>query len=209
MVSDKKIRVMLIDDHPLVTEGLSACLSASPVIEVVATASCPNNGLERARAIKPDVVTIDINMPGKNGLEAAAELKKSLPDTSVIILSMHDNHEYVRRAVNEGVRGYLLKDVSSDEVARAIEAVHQGGLYLCSDVSDALLNDAKGPEKLTDRETEILTALARGSTNKAVAQEFGISERTAETHRKNIKRKLGADTTAALVRYAMERGLTQ
>ncbi len=204
------IRVLLVDDHPLVTEGIGACLETWDNITIAGTAATGSQAIAMAKAVKPDIILMDINLPDMTGLEATRRIKHSLPNARIMILSMHDNREYVVSALEGGASGYILKDVSSAEVATAIEAVYRGGTYFSSEVSKAL---ASPPDPvstngiLTPREREIIIELASGNTSKMIARNLDISERTVETHRKNIKRKLKISSTAGLTRYAMENGL--
>lgn len=204
-----EIKVLVADDHPLVSEGISMCLEAFDNISIVGTAMNGVEALEKAKSLSPDVVILDINMPQMNGLEALTQFAEELPTVKLLMLSMHDNREYVVNAIRNGARGYILKDVASAEVAKAVEAVYQGGLYFSSGLSEALLE--VGAEsvtgKLTAREEDVLAKLAMGQSNKEVALTLDISVRTVETHRKNIKRKLGISSTAGLTRFAMDNGL--
>ncbi len=203
------IRILLVDDHPLVREGLHSCLELYDNIQVIGEAKTGCEALEKASELKPDVVLMDINMPELNGLDATEIFAERFPDIKLLILSMHNNREYIASALRYGARGYVLKDVPSEEVVAAIEAVHLGGTYFSSGVSKILLayqeSDTEGP--LTTREQTILLLLAEGKSNKHVAIELDISVRTVETHRKNIKRKLDISSTAGLTRYAIENGL--
>jgi len=203
------IRILLVDDHPLVREGLHSCLELYDNIQVIGEAKTGCEALEKASELKPDVVLMDINMPELNGLDATEIFAEKFPDIKLLILSMHNNREYIASALRYGARGYVLKDVPSEEVVAAIEAVHLGGTYFSSGVSKILLayqeSDTEGP--LTTREQTILLLLAEGKSNKHVAIELDISVRTVETHRKNIKRKLDISSTAGLTRYAIENGL--
>jgi len=207
MTRQTPISVLLVDDHPLVTEGIGACLETWDNITIAATAANGREGIEAACRIKPDIILMDINLPDMTGLAATRHIRIRQPHSKIIILSMHDNREYVISAIEEGACGYLLKDVSSSEVATAIQTVHRGGNYFSTDVAKALATP-KQHSILTIREADVLAILAKGSTNKMIGRELGISERTVETHRKNIKRKLGITTTAGLTRYAMENDLT-
>jgi len=152
---------------------------------------------------------MDINMPELNGLDATEIFRERYPEIKLLILSMHDNREYITSALNSGAKGFVLKDVPSQEIVTAIRSVHQGGTYFSSGVSDILLNnlDDSSASPLTTREQTILVLLAQGQSNKHVARELDISVRTAETHRRNIKRKLKISTTAGLTKYAIENGL--
>ncbi|WP_085906984.1 response regulator transcription factor [Kiloniella majae] len=203
------ISVLLCDDHPLVRDGLRSCLELYDNIEVIGEATTGAEALAKAEELRPDVVLMDINMPELNGLDATEMFAEKYPEIKLLILSMHNNREYISSALRYGARGYVLKDVPSQEVVAAIEAVHLGGTYFSSGVSKILMsyqdNDAEGP--LTTREQTILLLLAEGKSNKHVALELDISVRTVETHRKNIKRKLDISSTAGLTRYAIENGL--
>ncbi|WP_120495433.1 response regulator transcription factor [Kiloniella sp. EL199] len=203
------ISVLLCDDHPLVRDGLRSCLELYDNIEVIGEATTGTEALAKAEELRPDVVLMDINMPELNGLDATEMFAEKYPEIKLLILSMHNNREYISSALRYGARGYVLKDVPSQEVVAAIEAVHLGGTYFSSGVSKILMSyqdhDVEGP--LTTREQTILLLLAEGKSNKHVALELDISVRTVETHRKNIKRKLDISSTAGLTRYALENGL--
>ena len=204
-----RIRVLLADDHPLVMDGIRSCLETYDHIDVVGEAETGHEALEKAGALKPDIVLMDINMPELGGLDASALFKERFPDIKLLILSMHDNREYISSALRSGARGYVLKEVPSQEIVTAIEAVHRGGTYFSSGVSEILLSHGQdglsGP--LTAREETILLLLADGKSNKHVAREVDISVRTVETHRRNIKRKLNIGSTAGLTKYAIQHGL--
>ena len=202
------IRVILADDHPLVTEGVRAVLETFEQIAVVASVTNGRDAVDTIERLSPDVTLMDLNMPGMNGLTATELVLERDPTARIVILSMHDNPEYISTALRHGARGYLLKDVPTEEIVTAIERVHAGETYLCTGTEGALEplgeNDR---EPLTSREQMVLLRLARGQSNKEVARDLDISVRTVETHRKNIKRKLGIDTTAGLTRYVLESGL--
>lgn len=209
MISDTPIKVLLADDHPLVLDGIRSCLEINEDIEVVGVANNGRDALDKAEQLEPDIVLMDINMPELNGLDATEIFRERYPHIKLLILSMHDNREYITSALNSGARGFVLKDVPSQEIVTAIRSVHQGGTYFSSGVSDILLNnmDEENGSPLTTREQTILILLAQGKSNKHVARELDISVRTAETHRRNIKRKLNISTTAGLTKYAIENGL--
>jgi two-component system nitrate/nitrite response regulator NarL len=179
-------------------------------IEETAAVGSAEAALNEAARIAPDVVMMDINMPNLSGLDAVELFRERFPKARLLMLSMHDSREYISTAVMYGASGYILKDVSTDEIVAAIEAVAAGGTYFSSGVADALLdrrhrNEADMP--LTTREQAVLLLLARGKSNKDVAADLDISVRTVETHRKNIKKKLGIATTAGLTRYVIDNGL--
>ncbi len=204
------IRVMIVDDHPMVAEGIESLLESYDGIEVVGTLSNGQEAVDQATRLMPDVILMDLNMPGLGGLSATEIILERLPDTRILILSMHDSPEYISTALSHGAKGYVLKDVPTDEIKQAIDAVMQGQQYLCTGASGSLApkNDDTR-EALTGREQTILLELAQGKSNKEVARTLDISVRTVETHRKNIKRKLGISSTAGLTRYALEHGMLQ
>jgi len=209
-MNNNPISVLLVDDHPLVTEGIGACLETWDNITIVGTAATGNDAINKAMEVRPDIILMDINLPDMTGLEATRRIKQKLPDARIMILSMHDNREYVVSALEGGASGYILKDVSSAEVATAIEAVYRGGTYFSAEVSRTLASPPSvlaTNSVLTSREQDVIIELARGNTNKMIARNLDISERTVETHRKNIKRKLKITSTAGLTRYAMENNL--
>ena len=204
------ISVLLVDNHPLVLDGLKAILETYDHIAVVGAAPSARAALEIARHAEPDVVLMDINMPELNGLDAIELFKEQSPATKLLMLSMHDSREYISTSVMYGASGYILKDVSTEEIIRAIETVAAGGTFFSTGVSDVLLERNARAQKvkaLTTREQAILLLIAAGKSNKDVAATLDISARTVETHRKNIKKKLGIATTAGLTRYAIENGL--
>ncbi|MBS0124425.1 response regulator transcription factor [Thetidibacter halocola] len=202
-------RVAVVDDHPMVAEGIEAILESYDDIDVIATLSDGQQMIDRLDALSPDVILMDLNMPGLGGLSATEMILERRPDTRILVLSMHDTPEYVQTALSHGARGYILKDVPTDEIKTAIDTVMAGGRYLCTGAEDALSPDRAGREQLTNREQTILLQLAQGKSNKEVALALDISVRTVETHRKNIKRKLGISSTAGLTRYALEHGVLQ
>ena len=205
-----RTRVLIVDDHPMVAEGIRAILETYEDISVVATLSNGQEAIDRIGELAPDVVLMDLNMPGMNGLSATEILLERHPELRVLILSMHDSPEYISSALNHGAMGYLLKDVPTDEIKLAIDAVMRGERYLCTGAQGSLTpKDDEPRETLTGREQTILLQLAQGQSNKEVALTLDISVRTVETHRKNIKRKLGISSTAGLTRYALEHGVLQ
>ncbi|QFT81103.1 Oxygen regulatory protein NreC [Roseovarius sp. THAF27] len=204
------IRIAIVDDHPMVAEGIEAILESYDDIEVVATLSSGREIIEQAPDLTPDVILLDLNMPGLGGLSTTEILLERQPDTRILILSMHDSPEYISSALSHGASGYVLKDVPTEEIKRAIDAVNAGERYLCTGAQGSLAPDTgETRPQLTNREQTILLQLAQGKSNKAVAFALDISVRTVETHRKNIKRKLGISSTAGLTRYALEHGVLQ
>lgn len=202
------IRVLLIDNHPLVLDGLRAVLETYEHLAVVGTAVSAMAGIDAAVAARPDVVLMDINMPQINGIDALELFKEKQLSARVLMLSMHDSREYISTSVMYGAAGYILKDVATEEIIAAIETVAAGGTYFSSGVRDVLMEGSSGRLKaLTTREQEVLLLIARGKSNRDAALALDIAERTMETHRKNIKRKLDIATTAGLIRYAIDNGL--
>lgn len=204
------IRVLIVDDHPMVAEGIQSILESYDDIEVVGTLCDGKEAVDKAVELKPDVVLMDLNMPKMGGLSATEILLERAPDTRILILSMHDSSEYISTALAYGAMGYILKDVPTDEIKQAIDTVMRGERYLCTGAKGSLEpSENHAREALTGREQTILLKLAQGKSNREVAEELDISVRTVETHRKNIKSKLGISSTAGLTRYAMEHGVLQ
>ncbi|MEM9969641.1 MAG: response regulator transcription factor [Pseudomonadota bacterium] len=203
-------RVLIVDDHPMVAEGIEAILETYDDVEVVGTLSNGREAVDRLEALAPDVILLDLNMPGITGLTATEMILERRPETRILILSMHDSPEYITTALAHGARGYVLKDVPTEEIKRSIDAVMQDGEYLCTGARASLSpKTADGRESLTSREQTVLLQLAQGRSNREVADILEISVHTVETHRKNIKRKLGISSTAGLTRYALEHGVLQ
>ncbi|MBU2993658.1 response regulator transcription factor [Octadecabacter sp. 1_MG-2023] len=203
-------RVVIVDDHPMVAEGIQAILETYDDLEIVGVLSNGQDAIDQVQDLSPDVMLLDLNMPGVSGLSAIEIILERRPQTHILILSMHDSPEYISTALNHGAKGYVLKDVPTEEIKTAIDTVLAGGEYLCTGARGSLKpRTTDGREPLTSREQEILLELAQGKSNKDVAEGLHISVRTVETHRKNIKRKLGISSTAGLTRYAMEHGVLQ
>jgi len=203
-------RIVIVDDHPMVTEGIQSILESYDDIAVLACLSDGQEIIDRVEELAPDVILLDLNMPGVGGLSATEMVLEKRPDTRILILSMHDSPEYISSALSHGAMGYVLKDVPTDEIKRAIDLVMEGQRYLCTGAKGSLAPlERPSREQLTNREQTILLQLAQGKSNKEVALALDISVRTVETHRKNIKRKLGISSTAGLTRYALEHGVLQ
>ena len=211
----RKIKLLLADDHELVREGIRSSLVRHPTISVIGEACTGKDAVRKTMQLCPDVVLMDLNMPEMSGIEATPLIRKKCPDTRVIALTVHDNKEYVFQILRSGASGYLLKDTSSEELVRAIESVAHGQAFFSPHVSSLLLQDVQSSSAeakssknaLSQRETEVLEAVAQGNTSKEVATRLGLSVRTVDTYRVRIKRKLGARNTAELLRHARERGL--
>jgi DNA-binding NarL/FixJ family response regulator len=198
------IRLLLVDDHPLVRDGLRARLEAVRGFEVVGEAGGADEAMAQLAALRPQLVLTDVGMKGVNGIELAALMLEREPALQVLMLSMYDNPEYVQRAMQAGARGYVLKDAPASEIVAAIEAVAAGGTFLSPAVSKRLFRNQAPRPLLSSREAEILSALARGLSSKQIAREMDCGVRTVETHRQSIKRKLGLDGQAELIKYAVE-----
>lgn len=204
-----RTRVLVVDDHPMVAEGIQSILESYDDLEVVGTLGDGQAVIEQIDDLGPDVILMDLNMPTMGGLTATEMVLERRPGTRILILSMHDSPEYVSSALSHGAMGYVLKDVPTDEIKIAIDTVMTGERYLCTGATGALAPKPGATETLTNREQTILLQLAQGKSNREVAEALEISVRTVETHRKNIKRKLGISSTAGLTRYAMENGMLQ
>ncbi len=201
----QEIRILLVDDHPLVRDGLRARLEAAPRLRVVGEAGSGQEAIEQAGACRPDLVLMDVNMKGGSGIEATARLLQHYPGIAVLILSMHDKPEYVTQAMQAGARGYVLKDAPGKDIVLAIDTVTGGGIYYSAALARQLASPAAPDNVLTGREQEVLNHIADGQSNKQIARALDLSVRTVETHRLNIKRKLGIEGQAELIRYAVER----
>jgi DNA-binding NarL/FixJ family response regulator len=217
-VNNKPIRVIVADDHGVVREGIRTVLEASDDFDVIAEAATGEEALRLIAEHDPDVAILDITMPELSGIEVITRLRERAARTSVLILSMHDHPEYVLGAVRAGADGYLMKSAGPAEVRDAVRAVAEGRESFSRRVTQQLssaLRDEAGREtsrdrleQLTPREKEVLVRVAEGRTSREIAEEFGISHRTIETHRESIMRKLGIRTVAGLTRFALEAGIT-
>ncbi|MDX1780666.1 MAG: response regulator transcription factor [Thalassovita sp.] len=204
------VKVVIVDDHPMVAEGIQSILEAYDDIEIIGAFHKGRDIIDAVETLRPDVVLMDLNMPDIGGLTATEIILERCPETRILILSMHDSREYISSALSHGAMGYVLKDVPTEEIKNAIDTVMRGDRYLCTGAQGSLAPaEGDGREQLTGREQTILLQLAQGKSNKEVAAELDISVRTVETHRKNIKRKLGISSTAGLTRYALEHGVLQ
>ena len=207
------IRVLVVDDHAVVRAGLRRVLDAESDIETVGEAANVDRAVFEAMEHKPDVVLMDVMMPGKSGIEGMPALMQAVPDTKVLILSMQDDPRYVQEAFDAGASGYVLKEAADTEVVAAVRAVAGGERYVHPALGARLVEAAAAERKraqvdpLSDREREVLRLLALGHTNQEIAKMLYISVRTAETHRAHIMQKLGLGSRAELVRYALSEGL--
>jgi DNA-binding NarL/FixJ family response regulator len=213
-MTSKPIRVLVADDHMIVRTGIRHVVESEPDFEVVGEAGSGSEALSLASRLRPDVVVLDISMPDQSGLEVAASLRTTAGPPRVLILSMHDNPEYVLESVRAGAHGYLLKDTAGTELRDAIRAVCRGESYFSPPVARRLSAAVRGEQnnhhaldQLTSREREVLLGIVRGRTNKQIAADLGISHRTVETHRESLMRKLEIRTVAELTRFAIEAGV--
>lgn len=209
------IRVLLADDHAILREGVRALLAPHADVEVVGEACNGREAIDAVERLDPDIVVMDIAMPGLGGIEATIELKKLGKRAKVLILSQYEDREYVRRLLKIGVSGYILKKSAGAELVNAIRAVYRGGLVLDPEVARVAMEESSSTapggsdpyETLTDREKQVLKLVAEGGSNKEVAETLGISVKTAMSHREKVMEKLGVHNRTELVRLAIKRGV--
>jgi len=211
-MDDKKITVFLADDHKVLRDGLVMLLEADPLISVAGQCRDGREVVRCVQDIKPDVVILDITLPSLNGLDVCQELSRKVPDTAVVILTMHSNEEFVIEALENGALGYLLKDVAADEVISAIHAASRGESYLGTGIEKSVLsrlnkNDSDPYKQLTPREKQVLQLIAEGKTSRQAAQELSISCKTVDTHRNRLMGKLDIHHQTELVKYAIRKGI--
>jgi two-component system response regulator NreC len=215
-----KTRLLVVDDHPVVRAGLRTLLSAQEDMEIVGEADDGRAAIELAIELEPDVVVMDITMKGVGGVEATQEISKRLPHVKVLVLTMHENEEYLRQMLEAGATGYVLKQAVDTELVVAIRAVQRGEVFLYSSFSRVLLGGLMQPdeadassskvdsyERLSQREREVLRLVALGHTNQEIADQLYLSVKTVETYRARVMDKLELQSRSALVRYALQRGL--
>jgi two-component system response regulator NreC len=209
------IRAVVVDDHAVVRSGIKLLLDHEDDIEVVGEAGSAKDAVFRARALRPDVILLDVVMPGESGIDVLPNLLKESPETKVLVLSMQDDPSYVREAFAAGATGYVLKEAADEEVVAAVREIANGGRYVHPALgarmvaAEAEARAAEEADPLSEREREVLRLLALGHTNQEIAKMLYISVRTAETHRAHIMQKLGLSTRAELVRYALSQGLLE
>jgi DNA-binding NarL/FixJ family response regulator len=205
-------RILLVDDHAIVRHGLALLLSKHPEFSVCGEAGSYDDALVVADKLKPDVAVVDITLKDRSGLDLVREWRERLPGLRALVLSMHDEREYAERALRTGARGYVMKENADEVVVDALHTILRGEVYASPEVSARMLRqladgghpaEAGGVDSLTGREAEIFRALGEGLTSRKIAERFGLSERTVEVHRANIKRKLGCEDTAQLLREAV------
>lgn len=214
------ISVLIVEDHTMVREGLGIMLKLEADMNVIGEASDGRMGVAMAIELRPDVVLMDIAMPGLNGLEATRQLRKALPDSKIIVLTAHGDDAYVKSAVDSGASGFLLKQDSAHDVCKAVREVHKGGIHYSSSVAKRFIRinpqirdragktERKSPQ-LTSREIEVLQLIAEGKANKETASHLGISIKTVEKHRGHLMEKLDIHDTAGLTRHAIAAGIIE
>jgi len=214
-VATKPIHVIVVDDHTLVRSGLRLLLEAEPDVLVDDEAGDAEQAIRLARLHKPDVILLDVVMPGRSGLEAAPDILTAAPKAKILVLSMQDDPSYVREAFSAGATGYLLKEAADDELVQAVREVAGGGRYVHPALgarlaaAEAEARARAEADPLSEREREVLRLLALGHTNQEIAKLLFISVRTAETHRAHVMQKLRLSTRAELVRHALQQGLLE
>lgn len=218
-MSMKTTKILIVDDHEVVRDGLKNILNSMDNISIAGEAGNGEDAVKMYSSLKPDLVIMDISMPGMNGIEATRVIKEKDPDARILILTMHDNQEYLNQIIRSGAKGFILKNTDKEELLEAVRTVAGGENFFSKDISkliiDNYIRSAKETEKtdaykevpLTKREIEILKLIASGYSNQEIANILYISYNTVDTHRKNIMHKLAIKNTAGLVRYAIEKGL--
>jgi DNA-binding NarL/FixJ family response regulator len=204
------MKVLLVDDHAILLDGVKSLLSNEISVDVIGEANSAEQALEFLKTNKADLLITDFNLPGMDGLSLVRLVKKLSPDTKIIVLSMHDETHLVKEILKEGVEGYVLKNDSHKELKMAIQYVQEGKIYLSNNINRIIINSLNFPDEdrlLTDREREILKLIAREFPNKKIAEQLFISERTVETHRKNIFRKTKTNTLVGLIKFAYANNL--
>jgi len=209
----RTVRILVADDHDFIRQGTCAVLERQPGWEVCGLAATGREAVAQASHLKPDVVVMDVSMPELNGLDAAAQIKRQLPETEIVLLSAHQSDELIRAAFKAGVKSFIFKTEDHQLLVESVEALARHELFVTPKVSEVLFSDVINPDqaeagqRLSAREREIVQLLAEGKTNKEVGETLGITTRTAENHRAKIMYKLGEDSVAGLVRYAIRNKL--
>lgn len=211
-----KMKVLIVDDHVIVREGLRALLETQPDIKIVGEAANGQEALNKVVEVKPDIVLMDITMPGINGLEATRQIKQRNPDVKILVLTVHEGDEYFFKMLTAGASGYFVKGGSSSELVSAMRIVRQGDVYLYPTVAKKLLgeylqrvrtgNNKKDYNGLTNRERQVLKLIAEGDSNQKIAELLVLSPTTVQTHRTHIMAKLGIHNRTELVKYAIKHG---
>lgn len=217
MPENKPIRLLLIDDHAVVRSGLRMLLEAQPNMEIVGEADSGANGVAEARRLLPDIVLMDVEMPGMNGIEATRQIKRLCPETAVLALTMYEDEQYFFEMLKAGASGYVPKRAAPGELVTAIHTISQGNVFLYPTLAVRLVQDylhrdqspepTEPPADLTSREAEVLVLIAEGMSNPEIAGKLVISTKTVDRHRENIMRKLNLHSRVDLVKYAIKKGL--
>ena len=210
----KPLRILIVDDHEVIRRGLRSLLSSRPEWEVCGEAADGRTAIERARTLQPDIILMDIGMSELNGIESTELITKKYPGIKVIALTMYDDHNRIMKMLKAGVKGYILKNTSKDELIEAIETVASGESYYTKDVMNVVMKESVQKKNdplavLTKREIQIIQLVVRSMTSKEIADKLSLSELTVSTHRKNAMQKLELKNTAALVKFAMDNNLTE
>jgi two-component system response regulator NreC len=209
------VDILLADDHGVLRAGLRALLNSEADLDVVGEAASGDEALRLAAELRPGIVLLDLNMPGPGGIEVTRQLREVLPETRVLVLTVHEDEGLLREAIDAGASGYIIKRAVESELINAIHAVARGELYIHPSMTRALIHEpakrtrapSSGQESLTPRETDVLRLIVRGYTNRQAAEELGLSVRTVETHRANLMGKLGLKSRVELVRWAADNDL--
>jgi len=212
----KKLRIFLTEDHQMVRDGLRAIIREQADMEIIGEASDGQEAIDKAPKLKPDVILMDVSMPGTNGIQATQILTKSIPGTRILALTAHEDVENMRQMLRAGAAGYVLKRAAAAELIQAIRTVVSGGLYLDAALGSALFQEesralnekeVSGEGNLSSREAEVLSLIARGYPNKEIGSKLGISVKTVETYKARMMEKLGLRSRTDIVRYALQHGL--
>lgn len=217
-LNNRRIRIVLVEDHAVLRDGLKALIEIEQDFDVVADFGGVDAALEGIRDLQPDIVLTDLALPGRSGIELLAAIQRISPLTRKLVLTAHENEEYIRAALNAGANGYVLKDANGAELMLAIRTVSVGQQFLCKAIANKILSgylsgDQKlaappATEAITEREREVLTRIALGNSNKLIARELGVSPKTVEKHRSNMMRKLQLHNAAAITMFAIRNGMT-
>lgn len=217
-MNDKPLRLLLVDDHPIVRTGLRMLFQSEPDMQVVGEVDSGAEAIIAVQRLHPDVVIMDVAMPGMTGIEATRQIKANSPETAVLALTMHEDEQYFFAMLNAGASGYIPKRAAPDDLVAAIRVVAEGNVFLYSSLARFLMKDiveqklthtGEGDDGLTAREIEVLTLIAEGRTSREIAEDLVISVKTVERHRENIMNKLDIHSRVELVKYAIKRGLIQ
>ena len=213
-----KIRIVLVEDHAILREGLKALIELETDFDVVGEFCSVDESLDGIRNLQPDIVVTDLGLPGRSGIELLSEIKRLSPMTRKLVLTAHENEEYIRAALNAGAEGYVLKDANSAELMLGIRTVSLGQQFLCRAIASKILSgylsgdqrpaSVTATQSITGREREVLTRIALGNSNKLIARELGVSPKTVEKHRSNLMRKLQLHNAAAITMFAIRNGMT-